>query len=304
MEIVEACKMNTYYYVKQSPGWSNFLKRLGWDYVFTKDRVGVAILKTPIGRVAKVQRPYILNEAVLEDIDHICKEKRVFMLKLEPNINQNDIVLKEAGYKLSSAPLSPPKSMYIDLKRDIRELWNNLSKSGKYGVRRGEKEGARAEFYSNPTKEQLTNYYKVLKQTQRRGNFVSHSYKELLALNEAFKDESFLSLVYDRKNRLAGGKYYVGYKNVVTYLNGGTSSEGLEGRSGYVLFWSAFDYFKNKGYEIFDLEGCYDPRYKTMTGGWKGFTEFKSKFGPEIVEYPGAYAKYYAKIYRFIFGYF
>jgi lipid II:glycine glycyltransferase (peptidoglycan interpeptide bridge formation enzyme) len=301
--------MNKYPYVKQSAAWGAYLECLGWKYFFTEQNVGVAVLKTPLGRLAKVQRPYILTAEVLSSIDSICKENRAFLAKIEPNLDQDAQVLADGAYKLSASPLSPPTSMYIDLDSDKETLWGNLTKSGKYGVRRAYREGARVEFFEHPSLETLQEYYTILRQTEKRGRFISYSFKEIEALNNSFGEKSYLSLVYDKEGCVAGGKHYVGHcgedaskpvKPVVTYLSGGTSNIGLGTKAGYALFWAAFEYFKNKGYVLFDLEGCYDPRHKVFTKKWKGFTEFKKKFGPEVVEFEGCYTKFYSPIAKFL----
>ncbi|MBN1162859.1 peptidoglycan bridge formation glycyltransferase FemA/FemB family protein [Patescibacteria group bacterium] len=295
--------MIKYHYIKQSKPWGEYLSELGWKCFYTKDNVGVYVLKTIFGGLAKVQRPYVLDVKVLDEIEVICKENRAVLVKVEPNLQQNGKLLLERGYKLSPTPLSPSKSMYMDLGKSLDGLWRNLSRSGKYGVNRALREGTTISCFKYPKEEMLQEYCEILKQTERRGKFVSQNSKEIRILTEVFREKAYLFFAYTSKGALAGAKFFLGDEKVITYLNGATSRAGLECKAGYALFWEAVRYFKqNEDYKLMDLEGCYDARYPLFTKNWEGFTEFKMKFGPEVVEFPGAYVKYFSPIFKVFLG--
>jgi lipid II:glycine glycyltransferase (peptidoglycan interpeptide bridge formation enzyme) len=291
--------MTDHLYVKQGDEWGEYLSSLGWRFVRTGSGVGLAILPTFLGKLCKVQRPHELTPQIVTEIEQVCKEHKVGLLKVEPGFGQDPILLTSRGYVLSDSPLSPPSSLYVDLNKSKEELWKALSRSGKYGVNRAKREGCSIEFIKNPTDTLLKDYSQTLKVTEKRGKFKTQSYKELLYLRNAFKDRAYLSLV-TTKDGVAGGKFYVGWEHVVTYINGGTTDSGLKSRAGYALFWEAFEYFKDAGYTLFDLEGSYDKRFPVFTKNWQGFTEFKMKFGVYAIEYSGAYTKAFSPIMKFL----
>ncbi len=286
--------------LRQSDGWAKYLKALKWEMLDTRGGIRIAVLKTLLGTVSKIQRPKKFTEAQLKEIEDICTKKKAMFIKIEPGYEQNEKLLQKHGYIRSNFPLSPPSSLVIDLTKSEKDLWQDLSKSAKYSTRRAEREGNYVKYFKDPDEEVVQRLQKVCKETGKRGKFYVPPYKELIAKRKAFKDEFFVIEVYDKDEDLVSVKFYIASKNTVTYLQGGTTSIGRKGKGGYLLMWESIKYFKKLGYEYLDLDGVDDDRFPSFTKKWGGFSHFKEKFGGKIFRFPPPYIKYFSPILKFL----
>ncbi len=55
-----------------------------------------------------------------------------------------------------------------------------------------------------------------------------------------------------------------------------------------LMMWEAIRYGKKRGLKIFDLWGAAAPGVKP-SDPWLGFTTFKQRFGPKLIEFTGSY---------------
>lgn len=288
-------------YIKQSENWEKYFNSIGWkSFRVTKD-ILIVYRSTIFGKLAKIQRPKKLDANDLLEIDRRCIENRISFLKIESNENQNTDALETFGFIKSTSPLSPTSTTYINLILTEKSLWSNLSKSGKYGVSRGLRDGSKVEFIKNPSNEVLINYFKDIQSyTSKDKGFKTLNLKELLLVNKAFNKSTYISIGYDINGSVCGGKFYLINGDTVFYLTGGTTKLGKHTRVGFVQMWESIKFFKNLKYKILDLDGIYDSRFHNFTKSWIGFTDFKKKFGGEIIKYPNPYNKYYSNVLLFL----
>jgi len=286
--------------LRQSPKWEKYMNFLGWEGKRIKNGGVLFFYKTPIGSLVKTQRLPFLSKKDLKEVDKVCKKHKALFIKIESSIAQDINVLEKSGYILSNFTLAPPSSLVIDLTKNEEALWKDLSRSGKYSVRRAQREDSKVKFEKNPSDKHLNNYFKKVQLlTGKRNKFHTQSLKDLTKKRDVFGLGSFLSLVFDKQDSLSGGKFYVSYKDTVTYLNGGTTEVGRKNKAGFAQMWESILYFKNLGFKKLDLEGVYDDRFPKYTKRWVGFSRFKEKFGGKIVRYPLPRIKYYSKVFRF-----
>jgi len=286
--------------VRQSDKWGKYLEELGWKSHRTPGGVNVFLRKTFIATVVKIQKPLPMNESDIDGIEEYCKKFKPIFIKIEPFIGQNLSVLEEKGYKKSFEPLTPPSTIYINLTKSEEELWKKVSHSGKYSVKRAQRESTVTRFYQNPPRQKLDLYYEMLKETGRRKHFYVPSINDLLAKVKVFGKECHLVLSFNQEGDLLSGKFYLCHKDMVLYSTGGTSEKGLKTKAGYELLWKSILYFKGLRYKILDLEGRDDPRFEQATRDWAGFTHFKEKFGGEDIEFPYPYIKYFSPVFKLL----
>jgi len=246
--------------------------------------------------VIKIQRPPLLDENDLREIEDYCLSLKPLFIKIEPFVGQDVSILERGGYIESNEPLIPPSTIYIDLTKSEKELWNNISHSGKYSIRRAQREGTVTRFYQNPLEERLLEYFDLVKETGKRKHFYVQPMKDLLAKVKIYGKNCHLVTSYDQKGILLSGKFYLCQDDMVLYSTGGTSRAGLKTKAGYELLWKSILYFKGLGYKVLDLEGKDDPRFPSATKNWGGFSHFKEKFGGINVEFPHPHIKYFNPI--------
>jgi len=79
-------------------------------------------------------------------------------------------------------------------------------------------------------------------------------------------------------------------KDTANYYHTWTSKHGRVSGAHYKLVWDSILQAKKEGLMFYDFEGIYDSRWPQKK--WKGFTEFKKKFGGEVVQFPGSYFRW------------
>jgi len=279
--------------IRQSDNWAEYLGRKGWESHRIKNGSNILYKKTFLGSVVKVQHPPLLKKEDLEEIETFCKSKGAMFIKIESFIGQEMSIFKDFGYINSTVPNLPTSSMYIDLTLSEEDLWGKVSKSGKYSIRRAQREGAVVEYFQNPTEGMLRDYYKIVKETGKKKHFYIPPYEDFLDKLEIFGDGCHILLAKNKKGEVTGAKMCLCHnKDMVLYTTGGTTELGRKGKSGYELTWKSFLYFKKLGYKVFDLEGVDDDRFYEATKKWGGFSYFKEKFGGEIIRFPYPQIKY------------
>jgi len=282
--------------IRQSDNWGKYLNSIGWDIFRTPGGVLMAYKKMLGRSFIKIQKPKVLSEEDIKEIDEFAKKKKYFLVKLEPMPGQDETLLSKSGFLKSYTPLSVPSTMYIDLTKSEADLWNNVSHSGKYSIHRAEREGVQIRYYENPTEEALSSFYEIFAQTAVRQKFYKLPFSEVLSRSKSFGRKSHLVNAYNNKGELMSGKLFLGHNDLVLYSIGGTADAGRKTKIGYELLWKAVIYLKSTGYKTLDLEGVDDSRFPFFTSHWAGFTHFKEKFGGEVVRFPYPYIKYSSKL--------
>lgn len=283
--------------IRQSDAWFEFLKLYGWKKLTINKKINVAMLKTPFGQFAKIQRAGNISHQDLSEINNVLHKEKSLFIKIEPSLIQDLDLLDSNDFRKSRGFMAPPSTLFIDLGQKENDLWNSFSHSAKYSIRRAVREKARVERIIAPDEKQLQYFYELIKQTTRHKRFSTISLPNLIATTTIFKNNSILFLVYNDQNELQGGKYFLTYKSCVWYMYGGTSDEGRKSKSGYNLVWESFLGLKRLGFEWLDFEGVDDSRYSN-TRQWGGFSHFKEKFGGVVIQFPYPRIKYYSRLFK------
>ena len=277
--------------IRQSPEWLLYLEFLGWEKIETSNGVRAALMDNKLGKAIKVQRPEKVVSSDLEEIEKVALERKISMIKVEPSLNQDLKILEDAGFIPQGSPLSPPTTIFIDLTLNPEDLWAQLSDSCRYSIRRAQREGAKTEFFTNPSKEKVAEFYKIHASTGKQKSFYIQGEDEIQKKVELFGDKAILGIVSTKEGAATGANLYLGYGKGIWFIHGGTTAEGRKTKNGYELYWQSFLYFKSLGYAWLDLEGVDDRRYPAFTKNWGGLSHFKERFGGTRVEFPSPYVK-------------
>jgi len=301
MEAAWDIKMRPEIDIRQSDKWGKYLESVGWESHRTSGEINIYFRRSFIGTMIKIQKPSVITDADLDEIETFCKKLKPLFIKIEPFIGQDVSVLEKKGYVFSEEPLTPPSTIYIDLTKSEEELWDNISHSGKYSIKRAQREGTVTRFYQNPPMEKLLLYFEMVKNTGRRKHFYIQPIHHHNTRVKIFGKDCHLVLSFNREGELLSGKFYLCFGDMVLYSTGGTSEKGLKTKAGYELLWKSILYFKGLGYKVLDLEGRDDVRFAQATKYWGGFTHFKEKFGGENIEFPHPYIKYFNPVLKFFY---
>lgn len=288
--------------LRQSPDWARYMESLGW-LTEKVDGGQFYVKKFPfgLGSIVKILRSPFPTRFSLEKIDQLAKKHRAWFVKLEPRATVQDEQLviddfQKHGFYPSSWPLSPSKTILIDLEKTKTELRSGFKKETRYVIRKAETNNVLV----SQSKE-IEHFCDLwVKSMRKKGNlFVSGG--EMKKIRKAFGENGYLLFAHrstDQTQPLAGLLMLV-YDRVGYYFAAASTNEGNQLGAPSLLVYRAILLAKKQGGEIFDFDGVYDPRYHRATKSWQGFTRFKKGFGGKEVDLVGSFIKGYGRPARF-----
>ena len=269
--------------IRQTEGWAGYLRDKGWKVVSIPSedkRHKMNAFIVPLGlfgfTLMKLQRSsYDPNWTELRKIKR--KLKTVSSI-IEPIRVQDELGFKMAGYKLSRFPYLATNTFILDLTKSEKVLWNNLSENAKRQVNKNK--GALIEECDQK---------KFFELWKKNSKVWTMKERELGSLIKRFKGQARL-VVSRTGNIYHSGLLIIYSADCANYYQTWTSDEGRKSGAHYKLVWDEILRAKSRGIKFFDLEGVFDERWPQKR--WLGFTEFKRRFGGELVSFPGSYFKW------------
>ncbi len=274
--------------LRQTQEYANFLKKEGW-IVERIEGTNYFIRKLPlVGHVLKIQRPEVID---FDTINKLCRKHGVFQIILEPFDSSQQTELANHGFRLDRSTYLPSKTLQIDLTKSSKDIYKDLERNIRTGIKRGE--GLKTKEYSIPS--EIKTFREEWKKIIKNKRYVP-SLETLLNLRKSFPDKKSLFLAsHNIYGRIIGGVIFTisshDRSNCITYYMYGFTSK--EGRSSLVhasLLYQGILWGKRMGCKVFDFEGIYDSRFPNKS--WLGFSRFKKSFGGYEVLYPGCYTKF------------
>lgn len=272
--------------LRQSKNYANYMEMINWDvdvvegvYIFSK--------KIPIiGSVVKIQRTNkkISQEKLLE----VRKNKRAFMINIEPLNKVNSSYYISAGFNLTHVSSLPSKTIRVNLVMPEKKLLSEMHYKTRYNTKIAIKRGVKVKT-SKDIKLFAELWQKCAKE---RGMFLPLK-REINAIYKAFGDEATIFLAY-KGNDLLGGILTLGAGKICYYMYAASRKTGKKLFAPTLLAWEAIRFAKKKKYKYFDFEGVFDERYPIKT--WKGFTRFKRSFGGKQIEFPLMLRKFFLPV--------
>lgn len=283
--------------LRQSSRWAKYMEALGWK-VERINNCQIYIKKFPLGfgSLIKILRP---NPPIpFEKIDQVAKKHKAWFVKLEPNQPFNHLTMKQLnnrGFFPTSWPLSPSKTIQINLKKSVKSLWADLKKETRNIIRKSIKNGVVVN--QSLEIEQFRDLW--VKSMRKKGNIFA-SGAEIKKTWTAFEENSHLLVAHrsTNKDQLLTGALIITFNQAAHYIFATSTGQGNKLGAPSLIVWEAILLAKKIGCRIFDFEGIYDPRFHQATKSWQGFTKFKKGFGGEEVIYVGTFIKPYNRLFR------
>ena len=214
------------------------------------------------------------TELLLNEYNHIAKcgalYSRIYPLFNSENVH--DIAIS-CGYQHDEW-----LNFIINLQKSKEDLWKNMNKPRKKGIKRAEKSGVSIEEMKNCN--DLPIFYELLKNTHERAKV-------------PLKNINFFESVFNRLGKKQYAKFYFAkYNNqyiaarlILTYCNtmydwyAGADTNFNDKYPSEYLIWNILNIGREMGYKIFDFGGAGSP-YENY-----GVREFKRRFGGDLVNY-------------------
>jgi hypothetical protein len=321
--------------LRQTQEWGKYLGSLGWksETVKNSKKIGIIYVRIKslgiLGSIIKVQRPTILNNNILKDIEKLAIKHRAILVKIEPEAGfEKYSLLQTLGYKTDSWPTMPTKTTVLDLSKDIPLSY---AKSARYDLRKAEKENLEVLFFKTSDPIAQKEFYNLFKNSAKGKFFVTSFQKDFVPKCHALEPISFIALACKKEQKdlrkeigfhptrvkpglgsekgtllfskslcstyliqppFLSGAFVSVVGNTAHYVHAGTTVEGKQKGAPYKLIFEISKKLKKDKVKYFDLDGVYDSRYPGFTKSWQGFTKFKSNFGGFEVLYPHSFTKY------------
>ena len=269
--------------IRQTAGWGKYLTDKGWkvESILSEDKSHkMNVFIVPLGilgfTMLKLQRSiYDPNWKQLGDVK---RKHRVAASVIEPLRVQDHLGYKMSGYRIGKFPYLATKTYVLDLTQDKINLWENLS------------ENARRQINKNiKTVIEECDQETFFKLWKKNSKVWTMKRKELGSLMKRFKGQA--RLVVSKVGRdYHSGLLIIHSSDCANYYQTWTSQAGRLSGAHYKLVWEEILRAKSSGLKYFDLEGVFDERWPQKR--WRGFTEFKRRFGGEPVSFPGSFFKW------------
>ncbi|KAF5038664.1 Acetyltransferase (GNAT) domain protein [anaerobic digester metagenome] len=175
----------------------------------------------------------------------------------------------------------------IDLNKPVDELWSQLKRDKKRGIKRSEELGITIE--ASQSREGIKVFYELVKETYNRAKVPLAPISFFEAAFDVLVPEQKALLLFakDVSNNIIATQFALMYKDRIYAWYTGSREEYLKFHPGDALIWYLLKYGSEHGYKVFDFGG----------GGGLGknenLREYKSRFGTEFPCY-GRYEKTYS----------
>jgi lipid II:glycine glycyltransferase (peptidoglycan interpeptide bridge formation enzyme) len=175
--------------------------------------------------------------------------------------------------------VQPQATRLIPLAGSEEDMLARMKQKGRYNIRLAEKHGIRVEESKD-----AAGFAHIAKKTSQRDKFTSHGERFYQTFLDALPG-SFLLLAYQEGQTIPiAGLIGVIWEGHGIYYYGASDHDQRHLMAPYLLQWEAMKRCKAAGcvdYDLFGIAPADVPGHP-----WAGITQFKEKFGGEIVTYP------------------
>lgn len=175
-------------------------------------------------------------------------------------------------------------NVIMDISKSEQEIVSAFSQKTRYNIKLASKKGVYTKIEND--EKGFNTFYKLLKETSKRHNFLIHPenyYKKIL---ELFSQHSMVNIInaYYEDTPLASWMV-LNYRKTMYYPYGASSEAHKNLMASNLVAWEAIRLAKSLNCETFDMWGATNDR----NNPWWGFTRFKLGYGGELVQYIDSY---------------
>jgi len=270
----------------QTEKWTQFKEqtgnkviKIGEVYIMLKK---IPLLKSYMGYAPKVN--FESQKMEFTELKVACQKENISFVRFDvPNILLQSKIGKKWGPILSENCIKAPRdtftknNIYLDLKPGIDSILKNMHAKKRYNIRYAQRSGVEVKVGS--TTENFENFWKLHKQTSDRQGFLTHPKSYYEKVHSKFKDSVYY-IEARVESHLTTSWMILFSDKTMYYIYGGSSGEFNNKYPNDLVGFKAIELGISKNIELFDMWGAEDG---------KGFTEFKLRYGGELLEYVNSY---------------
>ncbi|NLI91108.1 MAG: aminoacyltransferase [Peptococcaceae bacterium] len=253
--------------------------------------LGSPIFYCPRGPVVEMDDQEKVN-AVFRAISGLARKRKAILLKIDPDIPATNQSLKrflrDSGFKQLDKGKNfegvQPKFVFrLDISPDEDTLLANMHQKTRYNIRLASKKGVTIRI---GTREDLPEFFRVLKETTERDNFLVRSYSYFEDLYDTLVPAGFGELfIGEYEGKVIAGTFAFITGTKTWYVYGASSNSHRNVMPNYLIQWEMIRWAKAKGCKLYDFRGVSgdlnedNPLY--------GLYKFKKGFNGEFTEFIG-----------------
>lgn len=293
----------------QSFEWGEFQKAFGRSVfrfaIFEEDKIlmlaSVIEHKLPLGlrywyiprgpvavRSAGERKENDSLDFLMKSLRDEASRRKIIFIRMDPAYEKNKAgIFMISGIKFVSGSVQPKDTLVLDLAKSEEQLLSEMKQKTRYNIRLAEKKGVFV-FHNERNKENLEEFWRIIKQTSERDGIVPHNkeyYRKMLEVLDAESGNLKCRLYFAKVDgTVLAANIVLFFGDYSVYLHGASSNNFRNLMAPYLLQWRQILDAKNAGCRIYDFWGI---TVDNENPKWEGITRFKEGFGGEEVSYAG-----------------
>ncbi len=284
----------------QHPCWQKFQEAVGREcwiashgdaYALVVKRklpFGKCWLEIPRGPLYKTKEGL---DGILKELKELAKKEKAIFIRMSPY----DDSLVPKGTVETKLDHHPETSLVLDLSLDDEALLKQMKPKGRYNIKVAEKHQVHVR-----ESEEIDEFYELLEKTTNRDGFAAHPkgyYRKML--EELGQYSRLFVAAHNGTDKVIAAGIFVYIGDWAIYYYGASDHHHRKLMAPYLVQWHAIKEAKRQECKYFDFLGIAPEGAKNHP--WKGVTDFKKKFGGEVLSYPQArdlvISKHWYKLY-------
>lgn len=288
-------EIENYIHLTQGANWSEFKMLMGstsvkvGDIYFTKHKI--PFTKYFVGYAPKVN--FKVQSFNFDELMHTAKEEKCAFIRFDvPNVPKHSVKNVDTKWlnELYKYTVKSPRNTFakwnilLDISKPEEFLLNNLYPKTRYNTKLAAKKGVTVRIENNDNGINIFN--NLMKETAKRHDFLIHSDEYYKKVFDVFnkKDQAYIMIAYYNDEPLSAWMLLI-ENNILYYPYGASSEKNKNLMASNLLAWEAIKLGKKKDCILFDMWGATNDRFHP----WWGFTQFKLRYGGELIEYMDSY---------------
>lgn len=253
--------------------------------------IGSPIFYCPRGPVVDMHDGSKLD-GIFQAIQDLGIKRKAILLKIDPDIRSSDQRLKDYLRTTKFRQLDTgqdfegvqPKYVFrLDISSDGDTILANMHQKTRYNIRLASKKGVKIRI---GLREDLPEFYKVLKETTERDNFLVRSYSYFEDLYDTLVGAGFAQLfIAEYEGKIVAGTLAFITGEKAWYIYGASSNEHRNVMPNYLIQWEMICWAKDKGCTLYDFRGVSGDL--SEDNPLHGLYKFKKGFNGEFTEFIG-----------------
>jgi len=265
----------------------------GAQVLFRRLPFGLSIAYIPRGPVGAAW------EALLPELDQLCRSQRAIFLKLEPDVWEDEQKRAPQGFRLSPHSIQPPRTLLVDLRGDEVDILNRMKQKTRYNIRLALRKGVVVHPFSD-----IPLFCKLIQITGERDRFGVHSQAYYQKAYDLFgmREECEMLLAEYEGEPLAALMVFA-HGERAWYLYGASADFHRDRMPTYLLQWEAMRWARQRGCTVYDLWGVPDQdeqfleaNFNLRSDGLWGVYRFKRGYGGKLFRTAGPWDRIYSPL--------